>query len=146
MAGAVIQATGRTKLEDGLCAGGRLKARNGLQRVRTIPWNDRIPPYRGRCGPRPPRGRPNSNLAAVRASVVFKLQLDHRRREAGLSCIPGLTLVSLLDRVEGCYKCQPLRLEAISHTRDAHFRNIRGRSNNNNNNSQSLKQIHGKRQ
>ena len=63
------------------------------------------------------------------------VRLDHRRREAGLSCIPGLTLVSLLDRVEGCYKCQPLRLEAISHTRDAHFRNIRGRSNNNNNNS-----------
>ena len=62
------------------------------------------------------------------------VRLDHRRREAGLSCIPGLTLVSLLDRVEGCYKCQPLRLEAISHTRDAHFRNIRGRSNNNNNN------------
>ena len=60
------------------------------------------------------------------------VRLDHRRREAGLSCIPGLTLVSLLDRVEGCYKCQPLRLEAISHTRDAHFRNIRGRSNNNN--------------
>ena len=61
------------------------------------------------------------------------VRLDHRRREAGLSCIPGLTLVSLLDRVEGCYKCQPLRLEAISHTRDAHFRNIRGHSNNNNN-------------
>ena len=75
VAGAVIQATGRTELEDGLCAGGQLKARNGLQRVRTIPWNDRIPPYRGRCGPRPPGGRPNSNLAAVRASVVFKLQL-----------------------------------------------------------------------
>ena len=66
------------------------------------------------------------------------VRLDHRRREAGLSCIPGLTLVSLLDRVEGCYKCQPLRLEAISHTRDAHFRNIRGRSNNNNNNGQSF--------
>ena len=57
IAGAVIQATGRTELEDGLCAGGQLKARNGLQRVRTIPWNDRIPPYRGRCGPRPPRGQ-----------------------------------------------------------------------------------------
>ena len=79
-------------------------------------------------------------IAAVRASAVLNyswcgVRLDHRRREAGLSCIPGLTLVSLLDRVEGCYKCQPLRLEAISHTRDAHFRNIRGRSNNNNNNS-----------
>ena len=49
-------------------------------------------------------------------------------RKVGLSCIPGLTLVSLLDRVEGCYKRQPLWLEAISHTRDAHFRNIRGRS------------------
>ena len=36
VAGAVIQATGRTELEDGLCAGGRLKAQNGLQRVRTI--------------------------------------------------------------------------------------------------------------
>ena len=87
----------------------------------------------------PPGVRPNSNLAAVRASVVLNhswcgVRLDHRRREAGLSCIPGLTLVSLWDRVEGCYKCQPLRLEAISHTRDAHFRNIRGRSNNNNNN------------
>ena len=132
MAGAVIQATGMTELEDGLCAGGQLKARNGLQRVRTIPWNDRIPD--------PPGGRPNSNLAAVRASVVLNhswcgVRLDHRRREAGLSCIPGLTLVSLLDRVEGCYKCQPLRLEAISHTRDAHFRNIRGHSNNNNNNN-----------
>ena len=57
VAGAVIQATGRTELEDGLCAGGQLKARNGLQRVRTIPWNDRIPPYRGRCGPRPPGGQ-----------------------------------------------------------------------------------------
>ena len=36
VAGAVIQATGKTELEDGLCAGGRLKAQNGLQRVRTI--------------------------------------------------------------------------------------------------------------
>ena len=43
VAGAVIQATGRTDLEDGLCAGGQLKAWNGLQRVRT--------------GPRPPRGK-----------------------------------------------------------------------------------------
>ena len=41
MAGAVIQATGRTELEDGLCAGGQLKARNGLQRVCTILWNVR---------------------------------------------------------------------------------------------------------
>ena len=41
VAGAVIQATGRTKLKDGLCAGGQLKARNGLQRVRTISVEDR---------------------------------------------------------------------------------------------------------
>ena len=143
VAGAVIQATGRTELEDGLCAGGRLKARNGLQRVRTIPRNDRKSPYRGRCGPRPPRGAdpirilPRSGHQWCLNYSWCGVRLDHRRREAGLSCIPGLTLVSLLDRVEGCYKCQPLWLEAISHTRDAHFRNIRGRSNNNNNNHTS---------
>ena len=37
MAGSVIQATGTVKFEDGLWIGNHLKARNGLQRVRTIP-------------------------------------------------------------------------------------------------------------
>ena len=44
MAGAVIQATGRTKLEDGLWIGGQLKSRNGLHRVHmtpgVLPWAD----------------------------------------------------------------------------------------------------------
>ena len=56
VAGAVIQATGRTELEDGLCAGGQLKARNGLQRVGTILWINRIPP-RGRCETQTSRGQ-----------------------------------------------------------------------------------------
>ena len=38
MAGSVIQATGRVEFEDGLWIGNHLKARNGLQRVCTIPW------------------------------------------------------------------------------------------------------------
>ena len=131
VAHAVTQAIGGTELEDGLCAGGRLKARNGLQRVRTIPRNDRKSPYRGRCGPRPPRGAdpirilPRSGHQWCLNYSWCGVRLDHRRREVGLSCIPGLTLVSLLDRVEGCYKRQPLGLEAESHTRDTHFRNIR---------------------
>ena len=37
MAGFVIQATGTVEFEDGLWIGNHLKARNGLQRVRTIP-------------------------------------------------------------------------------------------------------------
>ena len=37
MAGSVIQATGTVEFEDGLWIGNHLKARNGLQRVRTIP-------------------------------------------------------------------------------------------------------------
>ena len=37
MAGSVIQATGMVEFEDGLWIGNPLKARNGLQRVRTIP-------------------------------------------------------------------------------------------------------------
>ena len=37
MAGSVIQATGMLEFEDGLWIGNHLKARNGLQRVRTIP-------------------------------------------------------------------------------------------------------------
>ena len=84
--GAVIQATGRTKLEDGLCAGGQLKARNGLQRVRTIPWNDRIPPYRGRCGPRPPRGQTQFEYAEARGAAGIQLKGPGfaSPREAGL--------------------------------------------------------------
>ena len=35
--GSVIQATGMEEFEDGLRIGNHLKARNGLQRVRTIP-------------------------------------------------------------------------------------------------------------
>ena len=35
--GSVIQATGMLEFEDGLRIGNHLKARNGLQRVRTIP-------------------------------------------------------------------------------------------------------------
>ena len=37
VAGSVIQATGTVEFEDGLWIGNHLKARNGLQRVRTIP-------------------------------------------------------------------------------------------------------------
>ena len=37
MAGYVIQATGTVEFEDGLWIGIHLKARNGLQRVRSIP-------------------------------------------------------------------------------------------------------------
>ena len=37
VAGAVIQATGRTDFEDGLWIGNQLLVRNGLQRVCTIP-------------------------------------------------------------------------------------------------------------
>ena len=37
MAGSVIQATGTVEFEDGLWIGNHLKARNGLQRFRTIP-------------------------------------------------------------------------------------------------------------
>ena len=36
-AGSVIQATGKVEFEDGLWIGNYLKARNGLQRVCTIP-------------------------------------------------------------------------------------------------------------
>ena len=86
MAGAVIQATGRTELEDGLCAGGQLKARNGLQRVRTIPWIDR-----GRCGPRPPGGRPNSNLLRPAGLPDFKSK--------GPGSIPGSRGVRIWPRL-----------------------------------------------
>ena len=37
MAGSVIQATGKAEFEDGLWIGNPLKARNGLQKVCTIP-------------------------------------------------------------------------------------------------------------
>ena len=37
VAGSVTQATGTVEFEDGLWIGNHLKARNGLQRVRTIP-------------------------------------------------------------------------------------------------------------
>ena len=37
VAGSVIQATGTVEFEDGLWIGNHLKARNGLQRFRTIP-------------------------------------------------------------------------------------------------------------
>ena len=37
VAGSVIQATGTVEFEDGLWIANHLKARNGLQRVRTIP-------------------------------------------------------------------------------------------------------------
>ena len=37
MAGSIIQATGMVEFEDGLRIGNHLKARNGLQRVHTIP-------------------------------------------------------------------------------------------------------------
>ena len=99
----------------------------------TVEWSDTSVP--GAVRTQTPRGAdpiqilPRSGHQWCLNYSWCGVRLDHRRREAGLSCIPGLTLVSLLDRVEGCYKCQPLRLEAISHTRDAHFRNIRGRSN-----------------
>ena len=36
--GSVIQATGMMEFEDGSWIGNHLKAQNGLQRVRTIPW------------------------------------------------------------------------------------------------------------
>ena len=103
----------------------------------TVEWSDTSVPGAVRTqtppGADPIRILPRSGHQWCLNYSWCGVRLDHRRREAGLSCIPGLTLVSLLDRVEGCYKCQPLRLEAISHTRDAHFRIIRGRSNNNNN-------------
>ena len=51
VAGSVIQATGTVEFEDGLWIGNHLKARNGLQRVRTIPGvrpgggaHTRVPP------------------------------------------------------------------------------------------------------
>ena len=73
MAGAVIQATGRTELEDGLCAGGQLKARNGLQRVRTILWINRIPP-RGRCETQTPRGQTQFESAEARGAAGLQVQ------------------------------------------------------------------------
>ena len=72
MAGAVIQATGRTELEDGLCAGGQLKARNGLQRVRTISV-ERIPPGAVRA-PRPPRGQTQFESAEARGAAGLQVQ------------------------------------------------------------------------
>ena len=39
VAGSVIQATGMVDFEDGLWIGNHLKARNGLHRVCTIPWD-----------------------------------------------------------------------------------------------------------
>ena len=58
VAGSVIQATGTVEFEDGLWIGNHLKARNGLQRVRTIPGFDQ-----GRCAHLGSfRGRLNSNL------------------------------------------------------------------------------------
>ena len=38
MAGSIIQATGMVEFENGLLIGNHLMARNGLQRVSTIPW------------------------------------------------------------------------------------------------------------
>ena len=74
MAGAVIQATGRTELEDGLCAGGQLKARNGLQRVRTIPWIDRIPPVPGSLRTQTPRGQTQFESAEARGAAGLRVQ------------------------------------------------------------------------
>ena len=74
VAGAVIQATGRTELEDGLCAGGQLKARNGLQRVRTIPWIDRIPPVPGAVRTQTPRGQTQFESAEARGAAGLQVQ------------------------------------------------------------------------
>ena len=72
MAGAVIQATGRTELEDGLCAGGQLKARNGLQRVGTILWINLIPP-RGRCETQTPQGQTQFESAEARGAAGLQV-------------------------------------------------------------------------
>ena len=74
MAGAVIQATGRTELEDGLCAGGQLKARNGLQRVGTILWINRIPP-RGRCETQTSQGQTQFESAEARGAAGLQVQI-----------------------------------------------------------------------
>ena len=58
MAGSVIQATGMVEFEDGLWIGNHLKARNGLQRVHSIP---EVQPGVVRT-PGSSRGRLNSNL------------------------------------------------------------------------------------
>ena len=77
-------------MEDGLCAGGQLKARNGLQRVRTILGiRDALP--RGRGGPRPPRGRPNSNLLRPAGLPDFKSK--------GPGSIPGSRGVRIWPRL-----------------------------------------------
>ena len=54
MAGSVIQATGRTDFEDGPKIGNQSKARNSLQRVRTIPENKGIIVLRGGVDQVPP--------------------------------------------------------------------------------------------
>ena len=73
VAGAVIQASGRTELEDGLCAGGQLKALKGLQRVGTILWINRIPP-RGRCETQTPRGQTQFKSAEARGAAGLQVQ------------------------------------------------------------------------
>ena len=89
VAGAVIQATGRTKLEDGLCVGGQLKARNGLQRVRTILWDNRIPP-RGRCETQTLRGQTQFESAEARGAAGLQVQRARVRFPAAAALGLGL--------------------------------------------------------
>ena len=60
MAGSVFQATGMVGFEDSLLIGNRLKAKNGLQWVPTLP---ELGFYQGQCAhPDTSGGRLNSNL------------------------------------------------------------------------------------
>ena len=108
VAGAVIQATGRTELEDGLCAGGQLKARNGLQRVRTIPWSG----GGGAVRTQTPRGRPNSNLLRPAGLPDFKSK--------GPGSIPGSRGVRIWPRLG--------KQDFVCIGREAEFQALRARN------------------
>ena len=87
VAGAVIQTTGRTKLEDGLWIGGQLKSRNGLHRVRTISLE-----VQERCENLDPSGgRPNLNLLRRGGLPDFKSK--------GPGLIPGSPGVRIWPRL-----------------------------------------------
>ena len=74
MAGSVNQATGLPDFEDGPRIGNQSEARNGLQRVRTIPEiNATIVPGDGWTGFL--LGQTNVQLAKFRAISGIKLQL-----------------------------------------------------------------------
>jgi len=80
VAGSVIQATGRMDFEDDLRTGIKLKVRNSLHSVRTIPEINMVSPLRlamtlgavwGQKFLCKSRGRPTSNLPSSSQSVVL---------------------------------------------------------------------------